>query len=77
MPYIKSVVARVQHGYRLHQTLSRYFGVSLSRIPCGLRDWFRKAATQGDSNALNNLGVMYENGEGITKNLVLAHMLYN
>ncbi|MBK7301379.1 MAG: sel1 repeat family protein [Moraxellaceae bacterium] len=27
-------------------------------------DWYRRAANQGRSDALNNLGVMYKNGEG-------------
>ena len=28
--------------------------------------WFRKAAEQGDVKGQNNLGVMYENVEGVT-----------
>jgi hypothetical protein len=27
--------------------------------------WYRKAAEQGDADALNNLGVMYDNGRGV------------
>jgi phosphoribosylaminoimidazole (AIR) synthetase len=34
--------------------------------------WIRKAATQGDSDAQNTLGLMYLNGEGVKKNLNLA-----
>ena len=38
---------------------------------------YRKAAEQGLPDAQFYLGVMYEHGEGVKKNLVLAHMLYN
>jgi TPR repeat protein len=27
--------------------------------------WYRKAAEQGDAQAQNNLGVMYQNGRGV------------
>ena len=29
--------------------------------------WYKKAAEQGDAWAQNNLGVCYENGQGVTK----------
>ncbi|KGB92594.1 tetratricopeptide repeat protein [Burkholderia cepacia] len=29
--------------------------------------WYRLAAEQGDANAQNNLGLMYENGQGVRK----------
>ncbi|MDM8562818.1 tetratricopeptide repeat protein [Candidatus Marithioploca araucensis] len=34
--------------------------------------WIRKAATQGDSDAQNTLGLMYLKGEGVKKNLNIA-----
>ncbi len=34
--------------------------------------WIRTAATQGDSEAQNTLGLMYLNGEGVKKNINLA-----
>ncbi len=34
--------------------------------------WIRKAATAGDSEAQNTLGVMYLKGEGVKKNMNLA-----
>ncbi|MBQ9771958.1 MAG: sel1 repeat family protein, partial [Lentisphaeria bacterium] len=34
--------------------------------------WYRKAAEQGNALAQYNLGVCYENGEGVQKDLVQA-----
>ena len=31
--------------------------------------WWRKAAEQGDVRAQNNLGVRYENGQGVGKDI--------
>ena len=39
--------------------------------------WYRKAAEQGDAGAQNNLGVMYDKGQGVTQNYVQAHMWSN
>ena len=39
--------------------------------------WYRRAAEQGDAFAQNNLGFMYEYGEGVLQNYVLAHMWFN
>ena len=39
--------------------------------------WYRKAGTQGQSGALNNLGVGYALGQFGVKNLVLAHVFYH
>jgi TPR repeat protein len=36
-------------------------------------EWFRRAAEQGNALAQYNLGVMYEHGEGVPKDLVQAH----
>ena len=38
--------------------------------------WYRKSAQQGNGMALNNLGVMYHRGEGISMDFVLAHKWY-
>ena len=40
-------------------------------------DAVRQAADQGDAEAQYNLGIMYNNGEGVPKDDVLAHMWYN
>jgi TPR repeat protein len=38
--------------------------------------WYRKAAEQGYARAENNLGVMYDNGEGVLQDDVTAHMWF-
>ncbi len=38
--------------------------------------WMRKAAEQGHKFALSNLALMYQEGKGVAKDAVLAHMLY-
>ena len=38
--------------------------------------WFRKAADQGYARGLYNLGVLYENGQGVTKNYQTAKEWY-
>jgi TPR repeat protein len=37
---------------------------------------YQKAADQGNANAQNNLGVSYENGQGVPKDLRKAAELY-
>jgi TPR repeat protein len=39
--------------------------------------WFLFAAQRGDDRAKNNLGTMYFNGRGVSRDLVRAHMWYN
>ena len=39
--------------------------------------WYRLAAEQGDADAQFNLGLMYDNGRGVLKDSVLAHMWSN
>jgi TPR repeat protein len=39
--------------------------------------WYRLAAEQGDAKAQYNLALMYDEGEGVIQNNVIAHMLYN
>jgi TPR repeat protein len=38
--------------------------------------WFRKAAAQGDADAQNALGQMYQDGEGVQKNCIEAAKWY-
>ncbi len=38
---------------------------------------FRPLAEQGDADAQNNLGIMYENGYGVPQDYVSAHLLYS
>ena len=39
--------------------------------------WYRLAAEQGFASAQSNLGVMYDHGQGVPKDYVLAHMWMN
>ena len=39
--------------------------------------WYSKAAEQGNTNAQNNLGSMYEKGEGVLKDLNQAAFWYS
>ncbi len=39
--------------------------------------WYRKAAEQGEVTAQYNLGVMYDNGQGVPQDYAQAHMWYN
>lgn len=39
--------------------------------------WYRPAAEQGDIDALSNLGVLYQKGQGVTQDKILAMALYN
>jgi len=38
--------------------------------------WYRKAAEQGNTDSQNNLGVMYEYGQGVKQNKRKAKELY-
>ena len=39
--------------------------------------WFRKAAEQGYADAQNNLGVVYQFGQGVPQDNIVAYALYN
>ncbi|KZK79119.1 Localization factor PodJL [Pseudovibrio sp. W64] len=39
--------------------------------------WFRKGAELGDSEAQSNLGVMYQLGDGIPRDYVMAYMWHS
>jgi uncharacterized protein len=39
--------------------------------------WYRDPAEQGIARAQYNLGLMYDNGEGVPQNYVIAHMWFN
>ena len=40
------------------------------------RDWFEKVAAKDNSNAMTNLGVLYENGWGVAKDYGTAREWY-
>ena len=39
--------------------------------------WYRLAADQGNAFAQNDLGLMYEKGQGVPQDIVRAHMWFN
>ena len=39
--------------------------------------WFQLAAAQGHAGAQHNLGVSYENGQGVVQDYRKAHMWFN
>ena len=39
--------------------------------------WLRRAAEQGDAKAQFNLGLMYDEGKGVSKDNVFAYMWWN
>jgi uncharacterized protein len=39
--------------------------------------WYRLAADQGDTSGQDNLGSMYENGEGLPKDFAVAYLWPN
>ena len=36
-------------------------------------EWYRKAADEGDAGAMNNIGILYYNAEGVERDLVEAY----
>ena len=53
-----------------------YGGKGVKAEPAKAAQWMRKAAEQGHKYALNSLASMYQEGNGVAKDPVLAHMLY-
>uniref|UniRef100_UPI000AF92760 tetratricopeptide repeat protein n=1 Tax=Aliarcobacter skirrowii TaxID=28200 RepID=UPI000AF92760 len=39
-------------------------------------EWYEKSASQGNTTAQNNLGVMYDNGYGVRQDKKIAKELY-
>ena len=40
------------------------------------REWFEKAAAEGDADAMNNLGILYHNGQGVPQDDAKAREWY-
>ena len=53
-----------------------YGGKGVKEEPAKAAQWMRKAAEQGHKYALSSLAFMYQEGKGVAKDPVLAHMLY-
>ncbi|MBR4253687.1 MAG: sel1 repeat family protein [Lentisphaeria bacterium] len=51
-------------------------GIGTALDPNGAMAWFRKAADQNNSEAFYEIGVCYENGEGVEKDLDAAETWY-
>ena len=49
-------------------------GIGIPRDYLRAAKWFRKSADQGDPEAQFDLGLMYEEGAGVEKDKILAHM---
>ncbi len=54
-----------------------YMGLYVAEDPVLAKPLFRQAAEKGHAEAQYYLGLLYENGKGVTKNLVEAHKWYN
>ncbi len=64
----------ISRGYIITSPIPKTESVSASskELLDQAAKWIRKAATAGDREAQNTLGVMYLKGEGVKKNLTLA-----
>ena len=51
-------------------------GIGTALAPSEALEWFRKAADQNNSEAFYEIGVCYENGEGVEKDLDAAETWY-
>ena len=40
------------------------------------REWYEKAADKGDASAMNNLGLLYHNGQGVAQDYAKAREWY-
>ena len=65
---------RVMH--RIFRTLLVFVLLAAAGFAADFAEWRKKAET-GDANAQFNLGVMYDNGMGVPKDLVQAHVWLN
>lgn len=54
-----------------------YLGLGVKRNHQQAKEWFEKSAIQGLADAQYNLAVMYENGEFVQQDYLLAAMWYS
>ena len=54
-----------------------YDGIGVLQDFAEAMKWHQLAADQGDVFAQFNLGIMYEYGQGVSQDNVMAHMWYN
>ena len=67
----ETLIRKMSVPGNLLKALDEYVAAQHSDDAC-----YRKAAQQGDANALACLGAGYERGEGVPQNMVLAYALY-
>jgi len=51
-------------------------GQGVTRDHAKAREWYEKAANEGDTNAMTSLGLLYENGQGVTRDYAKAREWY-
>jgi uncharacterized protein len=71
-PLAKSGDLTAQNYIGIHH----YLGLGTSRNLRLAKIWFEKAAIKGFADAQYNLGVMYENGEFVKQDYVIAYMWF-
>tara|TARA_R110000782_G_scaffold196430_2_gene285760 strand:- start:278 stop:697 length:420 start_codon:yes stop_codon:yes gene_type:complete len=69
-PLAKEGDLKAQNFIAIHY----YLGLGIKRDHKLARQWFEKAAINRFPDAQYNLGVMYENGEGVVQDYVVAYM---
>ena len=55
--------------YRDGRGVDKYLSIAV--------EWYRKAAKQDHADAQNNLGLMYEYGDGVDKNEYLHYCIFH
>jgi len=51
-------------------------GIGVPEDAASAADWYQKAASTGDPQAQNNLGLLYVNGSGVAQNFAIAAELF-
>lgn len=64
---------------RLNGMALNYIGIWYDEIndDANAMKWFKKAAEDGNGDAYSNIGIMYQNGEGVEINLIAALSYFN
>ena len=79
--YITDLKKRAKQGDALFQfLLANTYDFGDHDVPQDYKEavrWYRAAAEQGLAAAQNNLGAMYDEGQGVPQDYIQAHMWYN
>jgi TPR repeat protein len=57
--------------------LAHYFGEGVAQDYAAAADWFDLAASQGNAEAMNTLGHLYDTGRGVGRDLGMAFALFD